>query len=188
MENLEEEIGPRPGKLRTRLLHRRLKVAARLFASRKINRLDYAAIAVATICELSGTKPENQEFNVSTFGITAAMVLGFDISQLQSSALEKYGPLREGPFTLGQAFSIDSGTGDQYNPQQMQFRWGRHSTKAFRLAKLRLRAHNRWAERVDSWRAEQAELTPNLHADLWKGLIAMVAGFLGFLLGRLSGS
>lgn len=95
-----------------------------------------------------------------------------------------FGPLADVPITLSKRFPVYVGTGDQDDVANHEFVWGDISTDLLDRANKRLRWYWRRIERIDRWRARLKAFAPAVHDDVWKWIIGLGCGIVGFLLGR----
>ncbi|MGD0992893.1 MAG: hypothetical protein ABR998_10520 [Gemmatimonadales bacterium] len=166
---------------------RQLTKAARLLRRSAISNLDYGVLAIDTISRLTGTPLRREDgWGVVDFTLQAGFAIGAKPHSDDPAQWARYGPFEHAVTWLGAAFPAYQGGGDQYNVQTTVFMWGDNSDRLLRLAKLRMHVTTRLLERADTWRAEQAELAPHLHDDLWKLVWAIVGAIVGFVLGRVT--
>ncbi len=150
----------------------------------KIGPSDYAVLAVDNVCTLLGVPLQRPEGFDLVFAAEAAMAIAGPGVSLDHPALKSYGPLEEVVPWLGRTFPVPTLEGDVFNVQQVRFTWGGEASERLKRARIRLRLVNRLYEGFDRWRGDQAEIAPHLHDDVWKLLIAIITGLVGFLIGR----
>lgn len=162
---------------------RRLRRAARLLSQGRISLVDYGAIALGTVAELRGIKPEGSVFHLLAFSVTASLTLGVPI---ESARFKELGPLSKATFALIEALPGNLDTGDMHDAQAMTFRWGTRATRLYRRGLFRLSLGGRALERLDRWSADQTEFAPHASALVRASVAWVVTTVLAFMLGRLT--
>lgn len=158
-------------------LRRQLAQGAALHARGVLTDVEYAVLAVGTVCEAILDRPINPgEGTPDEIGVSAWVALA-DVNQ----GLDGLGPLRQ-----VRAFAEDVLGSPRPGARGMEGpAWTGEAQRILRRVRVRLRPHNAAAAYLEHWLSEQHRAFPRLFGFLGTLVLSAATFVLGLLLGLL---